>query len=74
MIYMIIKNKFNRGFIGLLILLISITIITFFIIRTDLFTGQKDGKNMIQSGKEAVDEAKAAKNLMEQDSKKAIGE
>lgn len=64
----------NRGFIGLLMLLIGFAIIAFFIIRTDLFSGQKDGKNMIEQGRDSIKEADNAKKLIEQNSRRTIEE
>lgn len=66
------NNKLNRGFIGLLMLLIGFAIIAFFIIRTDLFGGQKDGKNMIEQGRDSINEADNAKKLIEQNSRRTI--
>ncbi|HTE48376.1 MAG TPA: hypothetical protein VK675_00515 [Candidatus Paceibacterota bacterium] len=66
--------KFNRGFIGLLALLICVAIIAIIIIRSDLFSGQKDGKNTIEGGFDAIDAAKNAKNLIEQHSRDAAGQ
>lgn len=60
------KNKnLNGGYIGILVILITVTLIIFFIVRTDLFTGQKGGKNMIEQGTSAVDSAKAVKETIE---------
>jgi len=67
------KNKkiFNGGYVGLLMLLIGVAIITFLIVRTDLFTGQKEGKNMIEGGFNTIDAAKNAKNVIEERSRNA---
>ncbi len=70
------KNKriFNGGFVGLLALLIVVAIIAFLIVRTDLFTGEKGGKNIIEQGTSAIDQAKDVKALIEDNSRKAIEE
>jgi hypothetical protein len=58
----------NGGYVGLLMLLIGVAIITFLIVRTDLFTGQKDSKNMIEQGQDDINKAKAVKSMVEQNS------
>lgn len=58
----------NGGYVGLLMLLIGVAIIAFLIVRTDLFTGQKEGKNMIEQGQDNINKAKAAKDMIEQNS------
>ena len=62
------SEKYSGGFIGLLALLICVAIIAILITRSDLFSGQKDGKNTIEGGFDAIDAAKNAKNLIEQHS------
>lgn len=68
-------RKNSGGYIGLLMLLIGVAIIALVIVRTDLFggfpTGQTNNKNMIQGGFDAIDEAKGAKNIIEESSRKA---
>jgi len=61
------KNKkiLNGGYVGLLMLLIGVAIITYLIVGTDLFTGQKEGKNMIEQGQDSINQAKAAKDMIE---------
>lgn len=68
------KIILNRGFVGLLALLIGVAIIAFLIIRTDLFSGQKDGKNMIQKNQDYINKAKDVKNIIEQNNAKATEE
>jgi hypothetical protein len=68
----IISNKkYNGGYIGLLMLLIGVAIVALLIVRTDLFSGQKDGKNMIEQGSDAVDEVERVKDLIEQNSRRS---
>ena len=55
-------------------LLLGVAIIVFFIIRTDLFTGKKDDKNMIEKNMEAIDKANAVKALVEQKSRESVVE
>ena len=62
------KNFLNGGYVGLIMLLISVAFIAFLIIRTDLFTGQKDGKNMIEEGNDAIQSAKDLKSTLEHNS------
>lgn len=66
--------KLDGGYIGLITLLISVSIIAFVMIRSDLFTANKDGKNTIEQGRGAIDQASAAKKIIEQNSRKAIEE
>lgn len=64
-------KNLNGGYVGLLMLLIGVGLIIFFIVRTDLFTGEKGSKNMIEQGTDAVDQAKAARTMIENNSKQA---
>jgi hypothetical protein len=81
------KNKnLNGGFVGLLMLLIVVAGIIFFIVRTDLFTGGKldknateegtnlEGQNMLEQGQSAIQKAKDAKALLEQNDKNRFGQ
>lgn len=68
------KKFLNGGFIGLLILLIGVAIIIFFIMRTDLFTGQKGSKNMIEQNLDSVNRAKEVKIMIEQNSRQSVVE
>lgn len=65
-------QKMNGGFIGLIALLISVTIIVFIIVRTDLLSSSKEKKSMIEIGTDAIDEAREAKSLIEQNNRKAM--
>jgi len=58
----------NKGFIGILFLLIAVAVMAIVIVRTDLFSGGKSDKSMIENGLDAVDKAEEAKNLLEQKS------
>jgi len=62
------------GYIGILMLLIGVVIIIFLIVRTDLFTGQKGSKNMIEQGTDSIQKAKNVKNLVEQDNTQTMEE
>ena len=74
-------KKYSRGFIGLVMLLIGVAVIALIIVRTDLFKGktmnletgevENDGKNIIEEGFDALDSAKNAKNMIEENSRKA---
>ncbi|MFA6076964.1 MAG: hypothetical protein WC735_02720 [Candidatus Paceibacterota bacterium] len=64
-VYIKNKNSLNGGYIGLLLLMIGLVIIFTFIIRTDLFTGDKDGKNIIEKGQDAIDRANEVKTNLE---------
>ena len=64
----------NKGYIGLLMLLIGVGIMIFFIVRTDLFTGQKNGKNMLEQGNDAIKQAQDAKNLIEKNNQQSMSE
>ncbi len=69
----ILSGKYNGGFVGLLMLLICVSIIALIIVRTDLFkgfpTGQSGNQNTFEHGIDAINAAKNAKNLIEQNSK-----
>ncbi len=65
-----ISNKnHNSGFIGLLVLLIVVGVIALIIVRTGVFknfpTGQRSGQNTVESGIDAINSAKNAKNQIE---------
>lgn len=75
------KANLNGGYIGLLVLLIGVAVIALVIVRTDLFKGktmnpktgemENDGKNVIEGGFNAINQAKNAKNIIEESSRKA---
>ncbi len=56
----------------LLAILIVVTIIAFFTLRTDLFTGREGGQNIIQEGRGAIDQARNAKDLIERSNRESI--
>jgi hypothetical protein len=62
------KQNSSGGYVAILVLFLSVTLIIFFVIRTDLFTGQKGDKNIIERNKEALDSAEAVKLQVEQKS------
>jgi len=55
----------NGGYIGILVVFITVALMIFFMVRTDLFNGRKDGKNMIEQGIDAEKSAQAAKDMIE---------
>lgn len=57
------------GYIRLVVLLISIALIAFFLLRTNLFNGQKGSKNMLEQGQEDIQKAKAVKGVVEENSR-----
>ncbi len=59
------KRNLNGGYVGLLALLIVISIIIFFIVRTDLFTGQKGSKTILEQSTDSINKAKDAKTQIE---------
>jgi len=65
------SRTINGGYIGILMLLLGVALMAFLIIRTDLFTGGKDGndKNMIEQSKADIDQAKAVKEMMEKNTR-----
>jgi hypothetical protein len=65
------KRNLNGGYIGLLLLLLGVAFIIFFFFRSDLFSGQKDGKTIIEQDLNALNQAKDAKALIEEKSKKS---
>lgn len=62
------KTNFNSGYIGLVMLLISFVIIALIIVRTDLFSGQKGSKNVLEQGTDAINKTKDVKTLLEKNS------
>ena len=54
--------------------MICVAIIAILMVRSDLFSGMKDGKNTIEQGMDAIDAAKNAKNLIEQHTREAVGQ
>jgi hypothetical protein len=68
------KIKVNGGYIGLIMLLIGVVIIVFVVVRTDVFTSQKEDKNIIEKGNGYIDQTKEAKDLIEKNSQKTMGE
>ena len=77
------NKKYKGGFIGLLVLLITVAIIAILIVRTDLFSvknqdidmfDQDSDKNVIERGMDAIDSARNAKNLIEQHTREATGQ
>ena len=69
------KVNFNGGYVGLLMLFISVSLIVFFIVRTDLFKGktlnpetgemEKDDRNIIEGGFDAINQTKDLKAKLE---------
>jgi hypothetical protein len=51
------------GYMGLLLLVIGLVVIIIFIVRTDLITG--GDKNIIETGKDAIDKANETKRTLE---------
>jgi len=45
----------DGGYVGLVILLLSVCFIVFFILRTDIFSGKDE--NMIEQGSNSIDKA-----------------
>jgi hypothetical protein len=68
-----VKNL-KGGYIGLIMLLIGVAVIVFLIVRTDLFSGQKGSKNMIEQGTDSIQKAEDVKNIIEQNNTKTMEE
>ena len=62
------RNNLNGGYIGIIMLFLVVAGMIFFIVRTDLFTGQKGGKSMLEQNTEAIDRANALKVQLEENS------
>ncbi len=60
------NKNLNGGFVGILMLLVVVSGMIFFMVRTDLFTGQKTGKSMLEQNQDAMDRANALKIQIEQ--------
>lgn len=68
---MIHKNS-NGGFVGILMILITVTVIIFIMFRTDLFNGKKGSKSVVEQNIDAVQQAKDVKALLEKNSAQQI--
>lgn len=69
------KNKNSTGgFIGILMILITVTVIIFIMFRTDLFNGKKGSKSIIEQDLNAVQQAKDVKALLEKNSAQTMEE
>ena len=70
------KKSSNAGFIGLLALLISVTILVFLMVKNmTLLQGDKTNTNTSEQGTNnlsPIDSAKNVKDLIEQDNARAI--
>lgn len=58
-------NNFNKGFIGLIALLLGTVIIIIIFFKTDLFSNKKDGRNIIEQSESNINKAEDIKNLLE---------
>ncbi len=65
------KNS-TGGFVGILMIFITVTVIIFIMFRTDLFNGKKGSKSMIERDLDAVQQAKDVKALLEKNDTKAL--
>jgi hypothetical protein len=59
------RQKSNRGFVGLLALLLVFVIIALVVVRTDLFSGVRGDKNALEQGLDAVEKTRELKSLLE---------
>jgi hypothetical protein len=57
------KENLEGGYMALLLLVIGLVVIIIFIVRTDLVTG--GDKNIIETGKDAIDKANETKKTLE---------
>lgn len=62
----------NRGFIGLLSLLITVAIISVVVWRSDLLSSNAKKQNQIEQGTGAIEAAENAKNLIEMGNSKTM--
>ncbi len=56
------RSRHDGGFIGIIAMLLTILIIGFFILKTGAFVGKQNGQNILDTGKSAIDQAKAARS------------
>jgi len=63
-------NK-NKGFIGLLVLLVVVAIIAILFLKSAVFKNFGEGRAMPSTGFNAIDSAENARNLIEENSRKA---
>jgi hypothetical protein len=64
------NNILNGGYIGIIMLLLGVFIIIFFIVRSDLFTREKEGVNVLEKSQDYIDSAKDVKGLIEKNNNK----
>ncbi|MEK7588546.1 MAG: hypothetical protein AAB438_01890, partial [Patescibacteria group bacterium] len=64
------KKTSNGGYVAIVLLVLGFVGIGLFAFRTDLFTGNKEDKSMIEQDLAALEKATEAKNLIEESSKK----
>ncbi len=68
------KKTSNGGYVAIVLLVLGFVGIGLFAFRTDLFTGNKEDKSMIEQDLAALEKATEAKNLIEESSKKTNNE
>jgi hypothetical protein len=66
-----LNKEYSRGFIGLLMLLIGVAVISFIIVKMDLFTRTNSDNVTEGGGLDVINQTKNAKNLIENSSRKA---
>jgi len=65
------KNT-QHGYVGLILLLLGVLGVGLVAFRTDIFTGNKENKNIIEQDMSAVDKAQELKDTLEQNNKKVM--
>jgi hypothetical protein len=68
------KRNLNGGYVGLLILLISVSILVLVMFKSNFFRGQNNSKSIIEQDLNAVTKAQNVKNILENDNKKLLEE
>jgi len=69
------NKKYNGGYVGLLALLITVAIIAYLIVQSDLFKNfGTENTDTVKGSFDAIDSARNAKNLIEQHSREAAGQ
>jgi flagellar basal body-associated protein FliL len=68
------KKTLNGGYVGLVILLVGVSILVFFMFKSNLTSQGKYNKNAIEKGNDYINQAKNTKDMLEKSSQRAVGE
>ncbi len=66
------KSKFNQGYVGIVLILLGVVILSIFAFRNDWFTGNKENGNIIEQSMNDIEKAEEMKNTLEDSSQKTL--